>query len=87
MKWNKLNKKQRRLFVTAIAVIAVGGSVGYKVYADIQTQKQVEQTQLLVNKQATALNKLQLELQSLYSNEKPDFLSKDATKEMLLKEV
>lgn len=83
MKWNKSNKKQRRLFVTAIAVIAVGGSVGYKVYADIQTQKQAEQTQLLVNNQTTALTKLQLELQSLYSNEKTDFLSKDVTKETI----
>lgn len=79
----RLSKKQKRLFVTAIAVIAVGGSVGYKVYADIQTQKQVEQTQLLVNNQTTALTKLQLELQSLYSNEKTDFLSKDVNKETI----
>lgn len=79
----RLTKKQRLLFVTAVVVIAVSGSVGYKVYADIQTQKQVEQTQLFVNKQATALNNLQLELQSLYSNEKPDFLSKDVTKKTI----
>lgn len=77
----RLTKKQRRLFVTAVAVIAVSGSVGYKVYADIQTQKQTEQTQLLINKQASALKELQQEIQNLYSNENTDFLNKDVSKE------
>lgn len=66
--------------MTAIVTIAIGGSFGYKVYANIQSQKQVEQMQLLVNKHTTSINKLQIESQSLYSNENIDFLNENVSK-------
>lgn len=79
----QLSKKQKVTIATVAVLVVLGGSFGYKAYADGQTKKQVEQAQVLVDKQSKEIKDLQVEIKALFNAEKPDFLNKDVSEETL----
>lgn len=80
----KLSKKQKVLIATVTVLVVLGGSFGYKAYADGQVKKQVEQAQVLVDEQSKEIKDLQTEIKVLFNVEKTDFLNEDVTEETLL---
>ncbi|MFD2308646.1 hypothetical protein [Enterococcus termitis] len=79
----QLSKKQKMTIATVAVLVVLGGSFGYKAYADSQTKKQVEQAQVLVDKQSEEIKDLQVEIKALFNGEKSDFLNKDVSEETL----
>lgn len=79
----QLSKKQKVTIATVAVLVVLGGSFGYKAYADGQTKKQMEQAQVLVDKQSKEIKDLQAEIKTLFNAEKPDFLNKDVSEETL----
>lgn len=74
-------KKKQKTAVVLMALIVFGGAMSFTACASHQTKKQVDQAQVLVDKQANELSNLQKEVTNLYSKEKPDFLNDSVSEE------
>lgn len=79
----QLSKKQKVTIATVAVLVVLGGSFGYKAYADGQTKKEVEQAQVLVDNQSKEIKDLQVAIKALFNSKKPDFLNKDVSEETL----
>lgn len=77
----QLSKKQKIVIISVISLAVIGGSIGYKAYADVQHQQKVEQALVLLSEKDSDLKALYKKSEDLYSKDKSDFLNKETTEE------